>query len=482
MFQKGKTKLCLYGLGSIRDERLHRMFLDGKVSMLRPRENCDEWFNVMVLHQNRAKHGAKNYIPEQFLDNFLDLIVWGHEHECRIDQEWNGEQAFYVTQPGSSVATSLCHGEAVSKHVGILQVRGKEFQINKIPLQTVRQFYIKDVDLEDISLNLNEPDSCEKVMDYCRELVDQFLQKAEEEHTGNSKQPTQPLIRLRVFYPSNFDTFSVQRFGHSYVSKVANSKDIILFSRKKAERAKAAEIDSDMLKTILKQEGFDKKRVEDLVKKYFEQTDENKRLLVLSEVGVSFAVQEYVEKEVKEAIVSLVEHQAKKTETYLKQNVEDSSVIDEELLKFREERRKNSEKESSEFQSVIKSTGSRTQHNSSDIDDDLMNDETVEIPVPKTRGRGRGRGSRGGRGASTSTRANTSTKRNTRTAAPKADVQENGGKRRRTTASSRNASRQTDLSSYFHNGTNDCMNISDDDSDEQESKRRKTASKRTAGR
>lgn len=122
MLQKGKTKLCLYGLGSIRDERLHRMFVNGNVSLLRPKENSDEWFNVMVIHQNRAKHGPKNYIPEQFLDDFLDLVVWGHEHECRIEKEFNEQQAFYVTQPGSSVATSLCHGEAVKKHVGLLQV------------------------------------------------------------------------------------------------------------------------------------------------------------------------------------------------------------------------------------------------------------------------------------------------------------------------------------------------------------------------
>ena len=28
---KGTTKLAIYGIGSIRDERLHRMFLQGKV-------------------------------------------------------------------------------------------------------------------------------------------------------------------------------------------------------------------------------------------------------------------------------------------------------------------------------------------------------------------------------------------------------------------------------------------------------------------
>ena len=53
LMQKGSTKLALYGLGSIRDERLHRTFVSKKVRMLRPREDAESWFNLLVLHQNR---------------------------------------------------------------------------------------------------------------------------------------------------------------------------------------------------------------------------------------------------------------------------------------------------------------------------------------------------------------------------------------------------------------------------------------------
>ena len=44
----------------------------------------DQWHNILVLHQNRASHAqsAKNFIKEAFLPNFLDLVIWGHEHEC----------------------------------------------------------------------------------------------------------------------------------------------------------------------------------------------------------------------------------------------------------------------------------------------------------------------------------------------------------------------------------------------------------------
>lgn len=54
LLQKGETKLALYGLGSIRDERLHRMFRRGNVKFKRPSEEESVWFNVLVLHQNRS--------------------------------------------------------------------------------------------------------------------------------------------------------------------------------------------------------------------------------------------------------------------------------------------------------------------------------------------------------------------------------------------------------------------------------------------
>lgn len=128
--QKGKTKLAIYGLGNIRDERLHRMFFQKKgtihttqlfpyyamtVKFMRPREATDDWFNVMLLHQNRVAHSPKNFIPEQMLENFLDLIIWGHEHECKIVPAPCSDRDFYITQPGSSIATSLSEYEAKKK-------------------------------------------------------------------------------------------------------------------------------------------------------------------------------------------------------------------------------------------------------------------------------------------------------------------------------------------------------------------------------
>lgn len=87
--RKNNTKLALYGLGAVRDERLHRMFINEQVKFLTfPDDNEEEkkenWFNLLVLHQNRVKHGRTNYIPENFLPGFLNLVIWGHEHPCFI--------------------------------------------------------------------------------------------------------------------------------------------------------------------------------------------------------------------------------------------------------------------------------------------------------------------------------------------------------------------------------------------------------------
>jgi double-strand break repair protein MRE11 len=63
LLQKGCTKLAIYGLGAIKDERLYNMFEKGAVDFVRPEEYQDEWFNIFVIHQNRSVHGKKNYIP-----------------------------------------------------------------------------------------------------------------------------------------------------------------------------------------------------------------------------------------------------------------------------------------------------------------------------------------------------------------------------------------------------------------------------------
>ena len=58
LFKKGEAKLALYGMSSVKDERLHRLFRENAVKLLRPEEDTEAWFNLLVLHQNRNPYGG----------------------------------------------------------------------------------------------------------------------------------------------------------------------------------------------------------------------------------------------------------------------------------------------------------------------------------------------------------------------------------------------------------------------------------------
>lgn len=50
-------------------------------------------------------------------DDSVKLVVWGHEHDCRLTPEKVEGKDYYISQPGSSVATSLAPGESIPKYV-----------------------------------------------------------------------------------------------------------------------------------------------------------------------------------------------------------------------------------------------------------------------------------------------------------------------------------------------------------------------------
>ncbi len=114
--------------------------------------HSEDTFNILVLHQNRLKHAEARYIPETFLNfrdagdvPFFNLVLWGHEHECKQNVERAAGNSYYILQPGSSVATSLCAGEAVEKRVFVVTVSGKKFNCRPQKLMTVRPMIYKNV-------------------------------------------------------------------------------------------------------------------------------------------------------------------------------------------------------------------------------------------------------------------------------------------------------------------------------------------------
>lgn len=166
----------------------------------------EDWFNILVLHQNRVARSVKNFIPESSLPDFMDLVIWGHEHDCRImpEQIANG---IHISQPGnelyflllkqinlineliegSSVATSLAIGESLEKHVGLLYVYKTDFKMVPIKLTTVRPFLIDELVLEQSSSsNYCVENPSKQALNQTTEKINEMLESFQNEYKGKA--------------------------------------------------------------------------------------------------------------------------------------------------------------------------------------------------------------------------------------------------------------------------------------------------------
>ncbi|GBG88571.1 hypothetical protein CBR_g48040 [Chara braunii] len=367
LIRKGETQVALYGLGNIRDERLNKMFqMPRGVQWLKPVDQAglraDAWFNIFVLHQNRLKSNPKNAISEYLLPRFLDLVIWGHEHECLIDPQVVTGMGFQISQPGSSVATSLIAGEAEPKHVMLLEVRGREFLATKVPLKSVRPFLYAEVSLKDEpDLEAQDPAA---VAAFLNDKVEELLNRSapaaagtaaaqsrggggggrgrQEDGDGNGDgrerdrrhlpahgeapamaaaaaaaapsapggggggggERTLPIVRIRVDY-TGYTTINPQRFGQKWVGKVANPHEILLFTKaaKKRQTTKQQGGDGDPdgpEDEMLRPEELNQQNIEALI------AESRLEMEVIPDQMLGRALHDFVSKEEKMAFHSLV--------------------------------------------------------------------------------------------------------------------------------------------------------------------------------
>ncbi|OAQ96287.1 hypothetical protein LLEC1_04849 [Akanthomyces lecanii] len=310
LLQKGETKLALFGLSNVRDERMFRTFRDHKVKWFKPSAETGDWFNLLAVHQNHHAHTATSYLPENVLPDWMNLIVWGHEHECLINPTQNPETGFHVMQPGSSVATSLVPGEAVQKHVAIVSVTGKDFKMEKIPLKTVRPFVTREIILNQDKRFKGldkKKDNRQEVTRRLMEVVEEMIEEANTEweaiqtdQEALEERPL-PLIRLKVEYTAPegglFECENPQRFSNRFVGKVANTNDVVYFYRKKtAQRKATADAPAEVMDTL--GDDGDMVKVDSLVQDFLSAQS----LKVLPQGPFSEAVNQFVAKDDKHAM------------------------------------------------------------------------------------------------------------------------------------------------------------------------------------
>eukprot|EP01084_Bolivina_argentea_P132141 233177_1 len=332
LMKKGITKLALYPLGFIRDERLHRAFLHHKVKWIKPKQNnnMSDWFNIAMLHQNRTRHTQqyKDCIPEEFLPKFLDIAYWGHEHECLIDLSESLTGNFFVTQPGSTVITSLSKSESKPKYCGILEIKSDECRLIPFKLKTIRPFLFDDIVLDD---HFEHDIDIQDIDDFLKDKINTMIMTALEEYPHPSQLQDQhlsfitnytevfepsdnnnnapydpsrlPIIRLRVDH-TNFPKIRAATFGQHFMKKVANVDNILLFHKKSSRKSAATdEKDENNERQMrggslfnLHSGSADIHNIEDIVTNNI-TSNESDPLNIFPELDLLKSIQEFVDKE-----------------------------------------------------------------------------------------------------------------------------------------------------------------------------------------
>ena len=360
LLRKGETKLALYGLGWIRDQRLHQMMASkGNVKWIRPGSSDEKtplanWFNLMLIHQNRVSHAPKNSISERHLPSWMDLVVWGHEHECLIEpQLFDGVS---VSQPGSSVTTSLVEAESGTKKICILELKpGKEkkdpphWRLLPVPLQTTRPYAFKNVSLAEQEDLINEEDDGggqdqEAIENFLMITVNGMIKEAMQNAASGVKKLAQlnqlPLIRLRVDLTGGFQSVNVQKFGQKFVGKVANPSEMLLFHKSKKKKGgnkdEEDEFNEGMMKENINVEDEDEdlddaragprqdqKRIERLIK---ERMD--KGLQILDIPNLMNSLDDMVNRDDNKAVKTLCESTMKHFQRELASTAQPSELIE----------------------------------------------------------------------------------------------------------------------------------------------------------
>lgn len=323
LFNKGKTNLALYGLHSVREERLMKTMASGNLEFLEPDTGDDDdvrWFNLMCIHQNHVHRPGVKVVEETCLPTFLDFVLWGHEHDCKPVAVQNDITGSYILQAGSSIATSLSEGETLDKHVYVLSVKGKDFSLQPIKLKTVRPFVMKDIVLGKSGLSATSSNKKE-VLNYLMIEVELMIENAKSLWRDNNRELFEdqifteadiplPLIRLRVEYSGGYEVENPRFFSNRFVGKVANINDVVLFYKKKRYDKSSNKLlisDKDMMMSDDDDENGDLNFVDDAFKE-----EENNILDLITDKLDDKDLIMLTKKKVSEALSTLVTHEEDK--------------------------------------------------------------------------------------------------------------------------------------------------------------------------
>ncbi len=146
LLSKNGVKVALYGLGWLHERKLHELLSTGKVVFHAP-PDADEYTSILMVHQNRRARKVRWFLDITFIPHFIDVIIWGHEHDPTCTEGLPERVVHPVTnktililQLGSTVATSLTEGEAGPKLTALLTVAARPHPCVKLSVITLHNY------------------------------------------------------------------------------------------------------------------------------------------------------------------------------------------------------------------------------------------------------------------------------------------------------------------------------------------------------
>lgn len=154
-----------------------------------------------------------------------------------------------------------------------------------------------------------------------------------------------PLVRLRVEYDASFELGNPIRFGQEFVDKVANPKDVLQFTKRRATAARKqksgdderyAYVDVDV-ENLMPAEKFERIKIGGLVKEFLHKQN----LELLNPDGLERAVTNFVEKDDRDAIQHFIKGMTKTLQGQLNSMQPDEGALARELDRIRDESYRN---------------------------------------------------------------------------------------------------------------------------------------------
>ena len=344
-------------------------------------------------------------IPE-----WMDLVIWGNEHECQPSLIESLVGTFRIFQPGSSIATSLVEGESMlnPKHMGLIEIKGRFFRMHPIPYTQIRPYLYSEIALSTIpDLNPNDSKIEDKIRSVLASRVRHMIEEARQSSTavaeaGSSQEyvirrPEMVLVRLRVDHVG-YPTINQQRFGTLFMDTIANPSSVLFFAKKKRETYGGVINANTSAETAYRNvvgvdideldDPMSRVRIEDLVK---ESLDGNqKQLNILIESDMAQAIDDFVLKKHVSAITDIVQETLEKTQEALFKNIAatNKEQIAEHALKIRK-------KEEIERLKKLKESNKKQSSGAKELsifanqegDNDVMSDTSENEPAVTKSGR-----------------------------------------------------------------------------------------------